>query len=160
MKSKPLTYVLLVIVLILYYNLFFKVKNYLGSDSETDVVKPNRLQLNAFELKRDTFFLDLSYRDPFEESDIVPLLTPSDNLEKQNTIEIGKSSNNVLWSEIEYFGILKKTSSSAALGVVSIDGHKHQVRKGESLYDGIVIISLDKESIHIKYKKETKIFFR
>lgn len=159
MKNKPLTYILLAVAVVVYYNLFFKVRNYLESDTDASIVEPNRPSIDNVKLVRDTVKLALNYRDPFGETKVSVLPVDVENV-PTNVPRPRKEPKYVQWSSIQYFGLMKKTTSNKPLGVVSIDGYKHQVRLGESLYDGIKIVGMNKESIKIRYKGETKEFIR
>lgn len=160
MKNKPLTFVLLGVVALLYYNIFFKVKGYLQDKNELSVVEPNRPNVSSVQLIKDTIILKLDYRDPFGQSNMMVINNDLDSLNKIKESIKYKQPEYVNWPDIKYHGLLKRTSSSKPLGILSVDGYKHQIRKQENLYDGLVILSMNAEAVKVRYKKETKTFFR
>lgn len=159
MKNRPLVIVLLAVAGFIYYNLFFKFRNLLDGEENVSIVEPNRPSFDHIQLERDTVRLALNYRDPFGESEKM-LVPQMDNQESLNPPPVKPEPKYVNWSSIQYFGLLKRTNSHRPLGVISVDGYKHQVRVGESIYDGIKIISMNRESVKVRYKGETKEFSR
>ena len=68
MKNKALTGILIVVVAFIWYKAFFRVKDGFFGE-ETEIVPPTRNKPISFaSLSRDTFSIQLNYRDPFGET--------------------------------------------------------------------------------------------
>lgn len=160
MKNKGLTYALLIVVAFVWYKVFVRVaSNFTGED--TALVQPNDRKTAFRSIERDTFSLNASYRDPFTGSsgslqpvtDQVPPTTskPEAKVVKKTTVD---------WPTIRYKGLIRKTNSSNPLAIIYIDGNQLYMRKGESIYDGIVLKTIHRDSVIISYKKGKRTFYR
>lgn len=161
MKNKALTGILLVVVGFIWYKVFFRVKdNLFGEGADVEIPQPQQVQFNA--IQRDTFQIDLSYRDPFGETNRNrPVQTAQQNAPQPVVNNRLRQAKPVFqWPNIQYFGQVRRTTSKNPLGIVSIDGFKHHMRKGDQIYDGITVKSIGRDSIVIRYKKKTKTFWR
>lgn len=161
MKNKALTGILLVAVGLIWYNAFFRVKNSLFGEEETFNQRSLESPISFASLSRDTFSINLEYRDPFGETkrsyqSEVPENKPAEQV--RNVVRRVKPSVN--WPVITYFGQVRRTNSKDPLAIIGIDGYKHTMRKGEKVYDGITIQSIGRDSLVIFYQKEKKIFWR
>lgn len=161
MKNKALTGILLVVVGLIWYNAFFRVKDSLFGEEETFTQRSLNSPISFASLSRDTFSINLEYRDPFGETkrSYRAELTQDDQaLQTRPTARRTKPVIN--WPAIVYFGQVRKTSSKDPLAIISIDGHKHTMRKGEKVYDGITVKAVGRDSLVIYYQKEKRIFWR
>lgn len=151
---------MLVVVAFIWYKVFFRVKENLFGDEQT--VADNRLTPNFYQgsVEIDTFPIKLDYRDPFEDIKRGPSTVNPENSPTQNPARIKPIPQPTPWPAIHYYGMIRKTSSKEPLGIISIDGYKHTLRKGEFIYDGIKVISLDREGMKIRYKGEVRMFLR
>lgn len=158
MKNKALTYGLLIVVALVWYQVFFRVKgNFFGEDEE--VVQPITAINELPSLARDTVELNLKYRDPFGITKRKPTNT---NLE--GTIAgpqpPPRSKPQTIWPVIKYYGLVKKSKSTKPLAIVSVDGVQLMLRSGDEVFDGIYIVKIERDLITIRYKKETKEVFK
>ncbi len=159
MKNKALTYLLIAVVGFIWYKVFFRVKGSLFGD-EVQIVQPNNPRTRYQVTSRDTFPLQANYRDPFGETKPTPV-SNSEEIPSAPPIERRPTPKPVIsWPQIKYFGQVRKTTSSKPLAIISIDGYQHTLRKGESIYDGIEIKAIGRDSIVIKYNKENRVFWR
>lgn len=160
MKNKGLTYALLIVVGIIWYKVFFRVLSNIQDDEEF-VVQPNQSNGTLLSIHRDTFTLNASYRDPFggslkqHESTAIVNAPPVINTQKIKAQKVKEQ-----WPSIKYKGLLRKTSSNNPLAIIYIDGIQLQMRKGEEVFDGILIKSIHRDSVVIVYQKEKKVFWR
>jgi len=155
MKSKKFTYVLLIIVAIIWYKVFFKVKSSFFS-VQVEVVQPNVSSQSFSPIIRDTFKLEISYNDPF-----IPYTSLSHQLntdEKENEAHIQRNVSVFVWPSIKYYGMMKKESSKKSLAILSVDDFKLMARKGEELFNGFYVRKIYKDSILIGYKNKRKYF--
>jgi hypothetical protein len=161
MKSKALTGIMLVVVALIWYKVFFRVKENLFGEEvgiSENVQAPN---FSLIDTKIDTFPIKLDYRDPFGD---IGNSTPTIENPEANPIpaivKVKPIPQPLAWPDIQYYGLIRKTTAKAPLGILSIDGYKHTLRGGESIYDGILVLSIDREKMTIRYKGEVKTFLR
>ncbi len=161
MKNKTLTFILLAVVGFIWYKVFFRVKdNLFGAGNET-VIETQQATLTLTPVERDTFQLNADYRDPFGETKTYRVSIPAPPpVPAQAVTRPSNPAPQDVWPAISYFGQLRKIPSSHPLGIISIDGYNHAIRKGDELYDGILIRSVTRDSVVIQYKKKTKAFYR
>lgn len=159
MKSKALTYVLLLVVGIIWYQVFIRVKSNLTDEGETSTYN-TQLSVNFKPIVRDTFILVADYRDPFGGAlKVEPISTNQPNPEPIYRPAPPKKVEEQ-WPNIKYFGLVRKTDSNSPLGIISIDGIQLHLRKGESVFDDINIKAIGRDSIQVKYHKKLKTFWR
>lgn len=159
MKNKGLIIVLIIVVGAIWYNVFFRVVSNFTSD-DTVVPTPNEVKSVFESVHRDTFTLNASYRDPFCGS--------SSTSSVMNTIDptIPKSEKKIItkpidfWPIIQYKGMVRKTSSNSPLAIIYIDGIQLQMRKGEKVFDGILLKTITRDSVVVVYKKGRRVFWR
>lgn len=161
MKNKALTGILIVVVGFIWYKAFFRVKDGLFGEG-TEIVTPSRNQQISFaSLSRDTFSINLDYRDPFGETkksySAAPPQIDARPINRSVSRPVKQSVN---WPAIVYFGQVRRTTSKDPLAILSIDGYKHTMRNGEKLYDGILVKAIGRDSMVIVYQKEKRIFWR
>jgi len=162
MKNKALTGILLVVVGFIWYKAFFRVKDGFFGE-ETEIVSPERNQPISFtSLSRDTFSINLDYRDPFGETKkSYSAEPPQTNNRNTNLTPVRRPTPQVTpWPEIIYYGQVRKTTSKNPLAIISIDGYKHSIRKGEQLYDGIKVTAIGRDSMVVAYRKEKRVYWR
>lgn len=159
MKNKALTGILIVVVGFIWYKAFFRVKdNFFGEN--TEVAPPVRNQPISFaSLSRDTFSINLDYRDPFGETKKSYAPVPPQNATPVRTAP-RPVRRGVQWPAIVYYGQVRRTTSKDPLAILSIDGYKHTMRRGEKLYDGILLKAIGRDSMVIVYQKEKRVFWR
>ena len=161
MKNKALTGILIVVVGFIWYKAFFRVKDGFFGE-ETEIVTPMQNQMQSFtSLSRDTFSINLDYRDPFGETKKTYSTEPPQRNSQGASRPIARPARQgISWPDIVYFGQVRRTTSKDPLAILSIDGYKHTMRKGEKLYDGIQLNAIGRDSMVIIYQKEQRIFWR
>lgn len=158
MKKKSLTYILIIVVAIVWYQVFSRIK---GTWFGEEVIENNNVRITnvMVPLPKDTFKINASYRDPFQGEDYkieVESLT-----EASNTISTANlKPNPVYWPKIKYYGLVKKTKSTKPLAIVSVDGIQLMLRKGEEIFGDIKLTYISRDSIVVMNKKEKKMFWR
>ena len=159
MKNKTFTYILLIVVAIVWYQVFFRVKGSLFGEDEVDIPAVNQPPMGA-PVIRDTFSLLANYRDPFGETKR-NLAEELNKLQEQPQPPKQKAPPpSVYWPPIKYYGLVKKSESKTPLAIVSVDGIQLMVRKGEELFDGIMLNVIYRDSIQVKNKREKRTFWR
>jgi len=157
-----LTYGLLVVVGVVWYQVFMRVKSNfeveegIPAHNETSMVKQRISKRDAFQLKAD-------YRDPFTgtlASDAPELPAITDPL--MNPIPAPPKPKPepvyVQWPSIRYYGLVRKTTSANPRTLLSIDGYFYKVTQGENVLDDIYILKVTRDYVQIRYRKEVKTF--
>ena len=160
MKSKGFTYLLVVIVAIVWYNVFFRIKsNLIGEDV---ILPPNVSQLaNLKAHVRDTFVLHANYRDPFEGITVKssePVNSNMPIIPVQPVYVAPKIKPVHQWPKVKYYGIMKKANSKKPLCVFSFDDILMNLRQGDSFYDDYVVKAIYRDSLVIQHKSFMKTF--
>jgi hypothetical protein len=166
MKKKGLTYVLILVVAIVWYNVFFRVISNFNAD-DTPVVQPNTTNPVFSSIERDTFQLNTNFRDPFKgvavaetPSFLSPFPTIDPQIQQQAPPKKTKREKIDTWPKIEYKGLLRKTSSTNPLAIINIDGIQLYMRKGEFAFDNIILKTIHRDSVVVFYQKEKRTFWR
>ena len=162
MKSKGFTYLLFIVVAIVWYNVFFRIKsNLMGEDV---ILPPNVAQLvNLKAHVRDTFVLHANYRDPFEGigEKSTDLLNPNMPIIPVQPVYVAPKIKPVhQWPKVKYYGIMKKGNSKMPLCVFSFDDVLMHLRQGDSFYDGYVVRAIYRDSLVIQNKSLKKTFMK
>ncbi|MCE3297033.1 MAG: hypothetical protein K0R65_2747 [Crocinitomicaceae bacterium] len=160
MKNKGLTYLMLIVVGVIWYQVFFRIK----SNLEADAGPPsngNSFALSDLRIKRDTFQLAANYRDPFggkmsavSRPDTVPRIRKTVE-PRQKVYPVEQS-----WVKIRYYGLIRKTDSKNPLALLNIDNEQFFLRKGDDVFDGYKIQAIYRDSVLISYGKKSKYFYK
>lgn len=160
MNKKVLNSVLLVSVLSIWgYVLYSKVLG--NGDSPVQEENVQNTANTSRIIKKDSFILKANYRDPFlgKTIRIKPKNTTSPIVSNKKNVQISKKAiAEVKWPSIRYYGLIKNTSKkNSGTGLMSIDGKSHKINKQDEIND-LRIISLNKDSVVVKFNKSTKAF--
>ena len=162
MKSKGFTYLLIVIVAAVWYQVFFRIKSNLIGE---DVVLPaNSVQLmNLKSTVRDTFTLNANYRDPFEgiTEHETAVVNPSMPIIPFQPVYVAPRIKPIhQWPKIKYYGLMKKSDSKKPLCIVNFDDMLLNLREGDFCYDEYMIKSIYKDSVVIVHKGLRRTFLK
>ena len=158
MKNKSVTYGLLIVVAIIWYQVFFRVSGSLFGEDEAIAPPVNQVSVVPM-AERDTFDLQANYRDPFGETKKKAVVVGDDVAPpRQRTPK--PLPPQIVWPPIEYFGLVKKTHSKAPLAILKVDGIQLMLRRGEEMFNEIVLKEIGRDSIQIVYKREKRTFWR
>lgn len=160
MKNKALTYVLLLVVGLIWYQVFHRVTDNLFPEDSIPP-DPNSAMMANFSMERDTFAIQAEYRDPFVEEK-----KPSISLEElgpprppvQAPPRAAKPKTQ--WPPIIYFGQVRRTSSKDPLAIIKVDGLQLMLRRGEEMFNDITLKEIWRDSVLVSYKKEKRVFYR
>lgn len=153
MKNKGVTYALLIVVGLIWYNVFFRVKSNLFGEEEGFVSRENPIKPIA-SLERDTFVLKANYRDPFGGQVVRPPVDPKP--ETDPVVQIPRPVYQEPWPQIVYYGQIKKTGSKTPLAILKIDGMQFYLRTGENVLDNYVIRRIFKDSVEVSHGKSKR----
>lgn len=163
MKSKPLTYVMVIVVGIIWYQVFFRVKGNL-SEEDSEIPKPNQSLASVRIISRDTVDLNVDYRDPFNyEKMMRPIATGNEmNDLNRNPQPVPQRSRapEFVWPKVTYHGLIRNRSSREPLGLVRIDGLVYNLRVGEEIFNEIYVKSIGTNELVLRFKKLSKSIYK
>lgn len=159
MKNKRFTYVLIAVVGFIYFKLFVRISSNMSDDSGIPAPIQEQLQVEHIKPKKD-FHLRANYPDPFLKNSGMSTnpqpVNPAANENIPKPPPPKKEKPVVYWPAIKYFGIVQKTSSKKPRALISVDGVMYKIYPNEELFDGLMVKSIQRESIVVWFKKETK----
>jgi hypothetical protein len=161
MNTKKLTIPLLIVVGIIWYQVFVRVKSNFDPD-----LMPSATSIHTSEMvhiaKRDSFQLHADYIDPFLKKGFNTSSEPDEEIIlPENQVPVYKPlPTPIRWPAIQYHGIIKKGAGKKALVLVTIDGYCMKMREGEAIYDDIVITKTFRDSIQIQMGKNKRYFYK
>jgi hypothetical protein len=159
MKNKNLTYVMVVVVGIVWYNVFFRIKSNLeGEDGTLPVQNAQPLAVKA--LARDTFALHANYADPFRGGSNTAVAMSADLMAPPPVpVYVEPKAPKVeYWPKVQYYGLVKRTESKRPLCIINIDDMLFYLREGESVSDNYVIRRIFRDSVIIQHNKTRRTF--
>lgn len=160
MKNKALTYILLIVVGLIWYKVFFRVKdNLFGEDGE--IPAPNELLRDIRIASRDTVKLHLDYRDPFYLEKPKPISMAAPEPVVRNTPPPKRNQTPTFnWPKTEYYGLIRNRKSKEPLGLLRVDGLIMNLREGEEIFNGIVVKDINSEALTLQFKSHKKTISR
>lgn len=162
MKNKLLTYILLIVVAVIWYQVFFRVKGNLLGD---ELVATEQRDANSlFELKqRDTIALALDYKDPFrsrKKSNRTAQNLPSPTKPVRRSAPTRPVKHQMEWPKIDYYGMVHNHDKKHPLAIIKEDGIIYKLTIGDELFNEIRVKAISQEEIVFQKKKTEKIYKR
>ena len=160
MKNKGITFLLLIVVGIIWYQVFFRIKSNL-SDEPSGLPTPSSKALRI-KFQKDTFALQANYRDPFKakSTTTAPIETSTNDFPPVNFTPpkpIPEPPKPHRWPKMNYYGVMKSTSQKGNLAIIAIDNMLFNLREGEEAYDRLVVKKIYGDSVLVVQGKNTKI---
>lgn len=147
MKNKKKTYILLVIVLIIWGLLIYKFFSFASKDVTSENLEI-ALSVKALAItKRDTFSIDVNYRDPFLGK---MYMADKSAVSLKRKVKIKEP---VVWPSVVYKGVVSDTKDKKKVFMIIISGHTYLMKEKETEQE-VTLKKGDRESIDIKYKGE------
>lgn len=150
MKNKKNTFILLPIVLLIWglvvydFFSFSAPDNLLRKTATQYAIKPFKLK------ERDTFSINVAYRDPFLGKRNTP--QTADSIKSNaKTKKRPKPVETIVWPAILYKGIVSDSKEKNKIFMLVIAGHNFFMKKGDT-ENGVFLKDGDKESVYVKYK--------
>ncbi|MFN5444893.1 MAG: hypothetical protein ACK48V_11785 [Crocinitomicaceae bacterium] len=164
MKNKGVTFILLIVVGIVWYKVFFRIKENLTTDDNllvsSEIKKANRLKFT-----KDTFQLSANYRDPFHsksasssQQEDVSMNTntapvPPITYQAPKPVPVPKPHK---WPKMKFYGVMKSNPQKGNLAILAIDNVLFNLREGEVTYDGIVLKKIYGDSVLFTQDKHSR----
>lgn len=167
MKNKKATYTLIVLVVIIWGLIGFRIYNHIHDKDgeETELYIP--IDTTAIKLDMDAITeLKLNYRDPFLKYN--PSVIRRSEATKQGSNRrsdirrrIGVLNNNgpaekkVTWPDIIFSGLILNDKTNEELGLIEVDKESFLIRKGDIKKD-IIINEIYADSILVTYQDKQR----
>lgn len=161
MKNKAITYLLFLIVAIVWGTIIYKIFFYSESDG-VEVRIDNTQVKDDTQEHIDTFALSLNYPDPFLKNSKVsprnhantsrPTLSQSGKKPAPKAAP-KKQEAIIVWPTIRYDGLIKSNDITTA--IVTINGKSHFLKKDEVAKE-VKLLSITKDSIIVMYQQKSK----
>lgn len=167
MKNKGLTFVLVIVVGVIWYKVFFRIKDNLTADTSIAATQ-NASPILRKQFVKDTFALQANYRDPFHSNASTTHNSTSDEMngtapQPAPVQQIVKPQPDPpkphRWPKMRYFGLMKSNPQKGTLAILTIDNMRFNLREGEEAYDGITLRKIYGDSVlmvHEKYGRVLK----
>lgn len=162
MKSKKLTYGLILSVIAVWGIIFYRI--YVAAQGEESFAggisypKSSYEPLDDYKIK-DTFTLALNYRDPFlgeaaktEEPSASASAVPAVANFAMNPVP---SKPPVNWEVIRYTGYIVNPGIKKAVAIMNINGKEYMMSEGEKA-DGVMLLKSFRDSVKVSYQDKIK----
>ncbi len=160
MKNKKVTYLLIVMVAVVWGVIIYRIFDAsTGSDDTitmTNPVKTIKEPYDDYMLPKDTTKLLLNYRDPFgivAFKDTTTIKAIATHHPTKSVTIIPKVAFN--WGFIQYAGYIRNPSSKKLIALVTINGKNEMLAEGETK-DQVKLIKNQIDSIKVSFNGKTK----
>jgi hypothetical protein len=109
------------------------------------IIKPLKVK------QRQSFVIDVNYRDPFLVKMYLAQTISKVKTEKSTIKKTPNVQETLVWPVILYKGMISDTKDKAKIFMIIIDGQNHYMKIGDTENE-IYLKSGDKESVYVKYK--------
>jgi hypothetical protein len=156
-KNKTLTYLLFVVVILVWSLIIYRViAAYSGGSDDADVPTPPAKEVfNDYALPKDTDRLLLNYKDPFglgEKKDTIKHHTSVNSVVRMPVL-VAKPIFN--WAVIQYAGYIRNPDSKKLLAFMHINGKESMMKEGETI-DRIKLIHNMRDSVLVSHEGQNK----
>ena len=147
MKSKRKTYILLIVVLAIWGILIYKFFSF-TSPQDNSVPSGPDITLTPFSAKpKDTFSIDVKYRDPF----LGKMYNPNHPANTKKKVYIPKEP--VVWPTIIYKGIVSDNRDKNKVFMLNINGQTFFMNE-KSVEQEVTLLSGNRNSVTVFFKGE------
>ena len=156
MKNKKSTYLLGLLVLVVWGMIFYRFFNAIG-DNPGSITSPSvkiKEPYDDYTIPKDTIRLPSGYRDPFgltKAKDTTRVISPKNP--KMNIQVTAIPAIN--WGEIRYLGYIRNPGSRKLIAIMHIHGVEVMMSEGESAENVRLLRNL-RDSIQVNYRGRTK----
>ncbi len=154
MKNKKVVYLLLVVVVLIWGIIFYRIFSTVGaSDNNTNSLN-NHAKSEVDKNANDTFNIDGNYRDPFlgnmqVDKPVILSTAPKQVVKEEKVVQ------KLAWPSIEYGGMIKNQKSNKQLVLVQINGQNNLMKTGD-IVAGVQLMKIYKDSLEVSFQKEKK----
>lgn len=151
MKNKKNIYILLPLVLIVWGAVLFQFLSFTNGEEIVDTNNPELVLKPLKFNKRQSFTIDVNYRDPFlgkmfvENTGIKTIGTG------KKTAKSKSPKEELIWPTILYKGLISDTKDKTKIFVLIINNKNYYMKVGDTEED-VFLKSGDNEAIYLRYK--------
>lgn len=149
MKNKKNIYILLSVVLFVWGAVLYQVFSFTNTDEIVSSANPEFIIKPLKIKKRQTFAINVNYRDPFLGKMYAP--QTASKVKSSTVKKAVKIQEPLVWPLILYKGMISDTKDKNKIFMLVIDGHNTYMRIGDTENE-IFLKNGDKESVYVKYK--------
>ncbi|WP_423147915.1 hypothetical protein [Rubrolithibacter danxiaensis] len=159
MKSKKITYILIVSVAAIWGIIFYRI--FLAANKDDDNLEhlSETVSLASEPLEnydeQDTFKLALNYRDPFLGTTAKDTLTVMPVINPSTSAPVSVTAPSINWDIIKYTGFIINPSTKKRVALVRINEREKMLSEGDRS-EGVKLLRNLKDSIQISYQGKTK----
>jgi hypothetical protein len=148
MKTKKNIFFLLFIVLLIWGGVIYQFFSFASTPKEEKVIQ-SPISLNPLTFKeRDTFSINVNYRDPF----LGKMYKPQTKVYKKAKVKtVPKVQEPIVWPTILYKGIVSDTKEKNKIFMLIINGQTFLMKKG-TVEQEVFLKEGNRESVYVKYK--------
>lgn len=162
--KKKINIVLLVFVLGLWGIVIYKYVNRFFLEDNIPVTEHNFIaSFNSKAIAKDTFTLGIITRDPFLNGIRTEKKVYTSNYKSSKKSVVKVLPKKVVpitpFPMVKYYGFIKSTTGNKELILLSINGKFSRLKLNEKK-DGLMVTSLQKDSIKVSYNKEFRWFLK
>lgn len=123
--------------------------------------KPNyakeelKMIANVAEIKKDTFLIVADYRDPFLGKKTHNRSRSSATVSKKRTRIKKTPKAEKTWPVIIYKGMIKNNNSNRRVGILNVGGKEFLIKE-KDIVNEILITSIKKNTVNVRFQKENK----
>ncbi|WP_281232405.1 hypothetical protein [Flavobacterium gelatinilyticum] len=151
MKNKKNIYILLPVVLFVWGAVLFQVFSFTNSAEAVPVNDPE-FHLKPLKVnKRETFAINVNYRDPFLGKMYAPETEVKSKSTHSKTPKVIKQPEPLVWPAIIYKGLITDSKGGNKIYMLIIDNKNYYMKIGDTENE-VFLKSGDKESIYVRYK--------
>jgi hypothetical protein len=154
MKSKKLVYGLLILVLLIWGIIAYRIVSALKKDKPAVMPANKAHALIKSDTETKDFEIVANYRDPFlgqlvkkETGKVISTVKPAPKKIPVSTL---------VWPQIKFGGIIRNQQSKQPLALVTINGKEKIMKEKETVFE-ITLSKIYRDSAEFDYQKEKKI---
>ncbi|RYJ42040.1 hypothetical protein [Flavobacterium beibuense] len=148
MKNKKNIYILLPIVLLIWGMVIYRLFSFTNPETDTTIAS-STVRLKPLDIKeRDTFSIDVNYRDPF----LGKMYRP----ESQKTLKthsVKTIKEPIVWPAVIYKGIVSESNGKKKVFMLSINGKTYFMTE-KTTEEGVTLKKGNRSTIEVIYKGE------
>lgn len=155
MKTKKSIYILLPLVLLIWGAIIYQIFNY--TNAQPTVIPEQDIVVKPIVIKpKESIHIKINPRDPFS-GKMVDNKANKPAI-KHNTVKTQKITEELIWPEITFKGIVSDNKDKIKVYMVIINGKTYLMRKGD-IQEEIKLKDGDRDIIYLIYKGKSKVVF-
>ena len=165
MKNKKLLYILAPVVIIVWGIIFYRIFSQIKKKNTGYIPSFQISEMPVENIKRDTFVIVASYRDPFLTSNYVKKPPKEEDnkeiksVKRNQPVTQRRINRRVRWPNIEYSGSIYNKDSKQYIAVIKINNNGFLMYSNETNMD-VTIIKIYEDSVRLSFSGEEKTFIK